>query len=183
MKKKLFKVQVRVYVDEMMAYFKDNPDLGSKEKPYDANSFYELISPYAAFYGPLRNILLLDSQSVYQWELVSANGKKLSFTVEDDAQVMDLEMISNAPTEEKWKKIFKNPPPMQGDGKLKVHSKNTKDNVFELETSDDVSNGGRFKYTFYFEFNDAKGVKKYGVIDPMTDTNPPPPPPDTSGGN
>lgn len=177
METKIFQVQVRVYTSEMMEFFKDDPMYGTKEKPYMADSFSEIISPYAMFYGPLRNILLFQNDSIYQWKLESADGRPLIFSRDIDSPEMEMELITQKPTNEKWKKIFKNTPDMQPDGKVKVKSKNSGKDVFELETTSNVDGGGSIKYSFYFEFDDDKGVTKYAMIDPNGSAWPPPPPP------
>ena len=172
----IYKVQIRVYTDELMKFYKGNPEYGSKDKPYPAELFYEMVSPYASFYGPLRNILVLQNNCIYQWVLEAVNGIPLKFSSSDDDSQMDMEMITNDPSNEKWKKVFKDAPDMQPDGKLKVKTKNPNENVFDLKTSTDVSGNGQIKYNFLFEFKDGNGNTKFGLIDPLADTELPPPP-------
>ena len=175
--KNFYQVQVRVYTSEMMEFYKNDPEYGTKAKPYMADSFSEIISPYALFYGPLKNILLFQNDSTYQFKLDSSDGRPLTFSKDLDSPEMDMVMITDKPSNEKWKKIFKNAPDMQPNGKVKVKSKKPGNNVFELETTSDVANGGTIKYSFYFEFDDDKGVTKYAMIDPEGSAWPPPPPP------
>jgi hypothetical protein len=175
MKPDFYLLQVRVYVSEMMEFFKDDPEYGTKEKPYLADSFSQIICPYALFYGPLRNILVFRENGIYQWELEAVDGRPLTFSKTSDTPEMEMVMITNKPSDKKWKKVFKDAPDMQADGKIRVKSKNTDKNVFKLETSDDVTDGGRIKYSFLFEF-DHNGEVKYGFIDPHGDFYPPPPP-------
>ncbi len=177
MQPKIFQVQLRVYIDEMMRFFADDPKLGTYENPYKADAFCEVLSPYAPFYGPLKNILLFESNSVYRWQIVDSNGKELSFSSSDKKPEMDMQMISDKPSNEKWKKMFPDAPEMSHQGKIKLNSKKVDKNVFELQTSDDVSDGFKLKYSFLFEFTDAKGGVKYASIDPFGDHWPPPPPP------
>jgi hypothetical protein len=175
MEPNVYVVQVRVYTSEMMRFFNDDPAYGTKEKPYPADSFSEIISPYATFYGPLKNIILFQNNSVYQWKLESSDGRPLAFSSTKSDQGMELEMITDKPSDKKWKKIFKNAPAMQADGKVKVKSKESGKNVFELETTDDVAGGGGLKYSFLVEF-DHNGKTLYAMIDPYGRTYPPPPP-------
>ena len=58
MKPTVYPVQVRVFLKELQKFYEDNTDYGTLQKPYPADSFYELICPYATFYGPLKNIML-----------------------------------------------------------------------------------------------------------------------------
>lgn len=179
MKSKTYQVSIRVYIDEMMAFYEDDPRLGTFENPYKADMFYEVLSPYAHFYGPLRNILIFEENSTYVWTIESANGQLLRFASANDVSEMDMEMITDSPSEKKWKNVFKNAPKMQGNGKIKMKSKSKSSNEFSLGTTDDLKNGGRVKYSFLFEFEDVKGNLKYGMVDPVGDTYPPPPPPFT----
>ncbi|MBN1769154.1 MAG: hypothetical protein JW842_11660 [Prolixibacteraceae bacterium] len=179
MKSKTYQVSIRVYIDEMMAFYEDDPRLGTFENPYKADMFYEVLSPYALFYGPLRNILIFEENSKYVWIVESSDGKPLRFASDNEVPEMDMEMITDTPTEKKWKKVFKDAPQMQSNGKIKLKSKSKSSNAFSLETTGDVKNGGRVKYTFLFEFEDVKGNLKYGIVDPVGDTYPPPPPPIT----
>lgn len=176
MKPDFYVVQVRVYTSEMMAFYRDDPDRGTKEKPFNADLFSELISPYAIFYGPLKNILLFRANSIYQWKLESTDGRLLAFSKAASSSVLEMEMISNAPSEKKWKKVFKNAPTMQADGKIKVKSIKADQNVYELETSSEIEGGSPIKYSFSFEFDDGNGITKYAIIDPYGDVFPPPPP-------
>jgi hypothetical protein len=177
MKPNIYLIQIRVYTNEMMKFFSEDPSYGTKEKPYPADSFSQLISPYAVFYGPLKNILLFQNNSNYRWVIESADGKPLAFTSKDNAPEMDMVMITDKPSDAKWEKIFPKAPKMKSNGKVVLKSKNTGDNIFEIETSDDVKNGGKLKYSFTFEFENEKGELKYGTIDPHGDTYPPPLPP------
>ena len=176
MKPDFYVVQVKVYTTEMITFYRNDPDSGTKEKPFKADFFSELISPYAIFYGPLRNILLFRANSIYQWKLESSDGRPLTFSKATGSSELEIEMISNAPSEKKWKKVFKNAPAMQADGKIKVKSKEANQNVYELETSNDIEGGSPVKYSFLFEFDDEKGITKYAIIDPFGDVFPPPPP-------
>jgi hypothetical protein len=176
MKPLFYVLTVRVYTSEMMEFFKDDPKFGTKEKPYQADSFSEIVSPYAKFYGPQKNILIFENNSVYQWELESSDGRPLTFSKSDDAPELDMVMITNSPSNQKWKKVFKNAPEMQADGKIRVKSKSPDKNVFQLETSDNLTDGGKVKYSLLFEF-EHEGEVKFAAIDPFGDTWPPPPPP------
>lgn len=169
-------LKVRVFVSEMMEFFKDDPKFGTKEKPYKADSFCEIISPYAMFYGPKKNILILQSNCIYQWEVESLDGRLLTFSKANDVSELDMDMVTDSPSNLKWKKVFKNAPEMQADGKIRVKSKSPDKNVFQLETSDNVTGGGKVKYSLLFEF-EHKGEIKFANIDPYVDTWPPPPPP------
>ncbi|MDA3878782.1 MAG: hypothetical protein PF436_00200 [Prolixibacteraceae bacterium] len=177
MKPITYQVSIRVFINEMMTFYKDDPRLGTRENPYKADMFYEVLSPYAHFYGPLRNILIFEKNSVYIWTLETDTGRKLRFSSNDDVSEMDLEMITDSPSEKKWKKVFINPPKMQSGGKIKLKSKSKSSNEFSLETTGDIKSGGRIKYSFLFEFEDEDGNTKYGIVDPNGDTYPPPPPP------
>jgi hypothetical protein len=46
----LYKVQIRVFLYELLEFYKDEPEIGTKQNPYPADSFYQLISSYALFY-------------------------------------------------------------------------------------------------------------------------------------
>jgi hypothetical protein len=178
MKPTTYQVRIRVYIPEMMNFFQDDPRLGSKDKPYKADMFYQVLSPYAHFYGPLRNILVFEKNARYVWSVESADGKELRFTAINDSPEMDLEMITDKPSDDKWNKVFKKPPKMQPDGKLKLKSNESSSNVFSLETTGNLKDGGKIKYSFLFEFEDIKGNTNYGLVDPCADLYPPPPPPE-----
>ncbi|MCF8361357.1 MAG: hypothetical protein K9G70_01910 [Prolixibacteraceae bacterium] len=171
-----YQVKIRVYIPEMLNFFKEDPRLGTKENPYKADMFYEVLSPYAHFYGPLRNILVFEKNAKYVWSVESADGEELHFTSINDTPEMELEMITDKPSDEKWNKVFKKPPKMQPDGKLKLKSSVRSSNVFSLETTENIEDGGKIKYSFLFEFEDIKGDTKYGIVDPVSDFYPPPPP-------
>lgn len=178
----IYQVKIRVFLRELVDFYKDNPDYGTKEKPYPAESFYQLISPYAQFYGPLRDILLLQANATYQWIIESTDGTPVSFSGDDQSN-MELEMITKNPTNEKWKKVFSNVPDMDPNTKkVKVKSKKAGKEIFELDTSEKMDPTVKMKYSFLFEFTDEKGVLRYGYIDPETTTLPPPPPLPPIGG-
>ena len=177
MKPTTFQVKIRVFVPEMMNFFKDDPRLGSEEYPYKADMFYELLSPYAHFYGPLRNILIFEKNARYEWYIESAEGKELNFAAINDFPEMEMEMITDKPSDEKWNKVFDKPPKMLPDGRLKLKSSAKSSNVFAIETTGDLIDGGKIKYSFLFEFEDDKGNTKYAIVDPIADMYPPPPPP------
>jgi hypothetical protein len=183
MKQTVYTIKIRVYTQELETFFKGNPDYGSFDKPYPADNFYELISPYALFYGPLKNILLFQSKSKYIWTIENANGTPLVFSGGNDNPELTAEMITKTPSDTKWKKLFKNAPSMQNDGKIKLKSSQPNENKFELETESDVAGAGNVKYSFIFEFKDQNGQVKYGAIDPISNPYPPPPPPDGDDGN
>jgi hypothetical protein len=172
MTQKVFPIKIRIYLDELLGYYKEDPSYGSKSKPIPVESFYELISPCAKFTGPLRNILILEDDCKYSWSLVDANDKPLNIV--GDESDMDLQMITNSPSDAKWDKVFKNIPKMDKDGKIKIKGKSTKRSEFELDTNINTENGGVIKYSFIFEFTDALGGIKYGIVDPMAGTYPPP---------
>lgn len=172
----IYQVQIRVFLRELVDYYKDNPDYGTKDKPYPAGSFYMLISPYAQFFGPLRDILLLQPNATYQWIIESNDGTPVSFTG-DDQSGMELEMIAKSPTNEKWKKVFADAPDMDPvTKKVKVKSNKAGKEIFELTTPEKLDPSVKMKYSFLFEFTDDQGILKYGVIDPDGMTEPPPPP-------
>lgn len=174
-------VILRIYINEMMAYFKNSNEYGiTKAKPYPADSFYELISPSSVFYGSLRNIMVFRSSCIYRWVLESYEGIQLRFSNENvgDFGIMKMEMIVEPnPTKEDWKKIFvfEEEPDVELDGKLKVKNTIQNENIFELETTRDILNHCKIKYSILFEFEDSEGNTKYGSIDPYSDTTIPPP--------
>lgn len=176
MKTTNYEVKIRVYIPEMLNFFSDDSRLGTKENPYKADTFYEVLSPYAHFYGPLRNILVFEKNARYVWLIESADGEPLHFVPTADVPEMEIEMITDKPSNEKWGKVFHKPPKMQPNGKLKLKSTTASSNVFTIETSGDLKNGGKLKYSFLFEFADEKGNNKYGIVDPCADMYPPPPP-------
>ena len=176
MKPLFYVLKVRVYTSEMMEFFKDDPMYGTREKPFKADSFSEIVSPYAMFYGPQKNILVLQGNSIYQWELESSDGRSLTFSKSADMPELEMVKITDSSSNQKWEKIFKNAPEMQPDGKIKVKSKYSDKNVFQIETTDNLSNGGKVKYSLLFEF-EYNGEIKFASIDPFVDTWPPPPPP------
>lgn len=176
MKPTLYKIQIRVFISELMDFYKDNPSYGTKDLPYPADSFYQLISPYASFFGPLKNILLIDNNCTYQWIIESTDGRSVEFSGNDGAG-MDIEMISQDQTNQKWKKVFKDAPDMDPKTKkLKIKSKTKGENNFDLTSPNQVEPTVKMKYSFLFEFNDDNGITKYASIDPDTVTVPPPPP-------
>ena len=175
MEKTVFQIQIRIFLPEMIRFYKDNPEYGTLKKPYPADSFYQLISSYAKFYGPMKNILIFQNNCIYNWIIESADGTPLEFNTTTDEPEMDMEMMTNKPSNAKWKKLFDNAPDMLPSGKVKVKSIKTKKNEFELETSSDVADGGSIKYSFLFKFKDEKEETKYGIIDPIGGSMPPPP--------
>ncbi len=174
MKKPLVTIKLRVFTRDMIAFYSANPAYGTKEEPYPADFFCQLISSTAMFYGPLKNILLFQNDTIYRWVIESDKGEPLKFRITSDTPEMDMEMITDKPSNEKWKKVFKNAPQMEKSGIIKVKSKDINSNSFELETSSNVKDGGKMKYSFNFEFENDKGELKYGQIDPHGDTYPPP---------
>lgn len=174
MKKRTVTIKLRVFTSDMMAFYSADPVCGTKEKPYPADAFFQLISSTALFYGPLKNILLFENDTVYRWIVESDKGEPLRFSKSVDAPEMLMEMITDKPSDEKWKKVFKDAPQMDKSGKIKLKSKKAGSNSFELETSGDVKGGGKIKYSFIFEFENEKGELKYGQIDPHGESFPPP---------
>ena len=178
MSKPTYKVTIRVFVKEMVAFYKDNSEYGTTpDKAYPAEMFYELFAPSATFYGSLRNIMVFQSNCNYQWAIESTDGTPLRFSTSTDKALMEMEMITETPpTKDKWKKMFNfnGDPDVGPDGKLKVKDKKTDENLFELETSSDVSKGGKVKYSILFEF-EIDGKTKYGIVDPGGDVIMPPP--------
>ena len=176
MKQTVYQVQVRVFLKELQKYYEDNPDYGTVEKPYPADSFHQVICPYATFYGPLKNIMLYDANCTYVWSIESADGSVVSFASNENSG-MELEMIDPDPTNAKWKKIFEDAPEMDPKTKkVKVKPKKKGKDVFELSTAADATPSAKFKFSFLFEFTDASGALKYGIIDPDGSLKPPPPP-------
>ncbi|MFA9390905.1 MAG: hypothetical protein ACERKD_13930 [Prolixibacteraceae bacterium] len=173
MKPTVYQVQVRVFLKELQKFYEDNSDYGTLQKPYPANSFFEVICPKAKFWGPLKNILILDSDCTYQWSIVSKDGIPVTFSSADDS-FMEFEMLSKDPSPQKWGKIFENPT-MDKD-KVKVKSTKKDNDFFELDTTLNIEPSVRLKYSFLFEFTDDSGDVKYGSIDPDGSTTPPPEP-------
>lgn len=174
MKQTVYQVQVRVYLTELQQFYADNSDYGTLGKPYPANSFFELKCPKATFWGPLKNILVLESDCTYQWSIVSKDDVPVSFAGTDNP-FMEFQMLSKNPSQQKWDKIFNNPT-VVGD-KVKVKPAKKDENTYELDTQPDIEPSVRLKYSFLFEFTDKSGVLKYGLIDPDSTTQPIPPPP------
>ncbi len=172
MTQQVFTIKVRIYTNELLAYYKADPTYGTKDKPIPVESFYELVAPSAKFTGPLKNILVLENESNYNWTLVNADDSPLNIIGDDS--VMDVQMITNSPSDAKWEKLFKNAPKMDKDGKIKIKGKASKTNDFELDTNADISNSGVIKYSFVFQFSDGIGGIKYGIVDPMAGGYPPP---------
>ena len=170
---KVYYVNIRVYLKELLSYYKDNPDYGAPDKPYPADFFSEIIAPSSVFYGPLRNIMVLKDDAVYRWTIDSADGTPILFNNSKDSEMV-MEMITNQPSKEKWQKIFVNPPDPDDKGRLKIKSKKPNESVFEMTTTNNIKGGGKIKYSFLFEF-DVNGVPKYGIIDPVVDPTDPPP--------
>lgn len=170
MKPTIYQVQVKVYLEELQQFYADNPSYGTIDKPYPANSFFELKCPGAKFWGPLKNILILESDSTYQWSIVSKDDAIVKFSKGDDS-FLEFEMLSPDPTPQKWSKIFENPT-VEGD-KVKVKPSKKDENVYDLDTITEVAPSVRMKYSFLFEFID-NGTVKYGTIDPDGVTVPPP---------
>lgn len=173
-----YKVTIRVFVKEMLAFYKDNSQYGTTpDKAYPADMFYELYAPSSPFYGSLRNIMVFQNNCNYQWLIESTDGTPLTFSSSADDAIMEMEMITETPaTKEKWKEmfVFAGEPDVDADGKLKVKDNKTDENSFALETSSDVSKGGKVKYSILFEFKVGKDTK-YGKVDPGTDVLMPPP--------
>lgn len=176
MEKTVYQIKIRIYISEMIDFYRGNPEYGTIAKPYPADSFYELISPFAQFYGPLKNILIFQDNSTYQWVLESTDETSIVLSDSNDGVAMEMEMITNKPSDTKWEKVFKNAPKMQANGKIKIKSKGSKKNIIEMETSSDIAESDCIKYSILFEFQDKNGVKKYAYIDPQVNTSPPPPP-------
>lgn len=177
MSKPTYTVTLRIFIKELIAFFKDNPEYGTAKKPYPADLFYELYAPSSPFYGSLHNILVFQNNSYYKWVLESTDGTTLKFSSTTDDVMMEMEMITGTPPDKnKWKQmfVFTDDPIVEPDGKLKVKNKTTAEDIFILETSGDVTKGGKTKYSFLFEFDD-NGITKYGKIDPFTDIIMPPP--------
>lgn len=171
---RVYYVNIRVYLKELLAYYKDNPDYGTTPtNPFPADFFSEIIAPSSAFYGPLRNIMVFQDDAVYKWTIDSADGTPISFAKNNDAEMI-MEMITNEPSKQKWQKVFKNPPDPDNKGRLKIKNSPQGENIFSMTTNTNIKDGGKIKYSFLFEF-EVDGITKYGAIDPIGDTTPPPP--------
>lgn len=170
---KVYYVKFRVYLKELLEFYKDNPNYGTLSKPLPADSFCEIVAPSSVFYGPLRNIMVFQDDAIYRWTIESIDGTPISFTQGDNAE-MTMEMITEQPTKQKWEKVFKNPPNPDSEGKLKIKNKTKDENIFEMTTNTNIKGGGNIKYSFRFEF-EINGTTMYGLIDPTSSTETPPP--------
>ncbi|HPR31630.1 MAG TPA: hypothetical protein PLK12_06035 [Prolixibacteraceae bacterium] len=170
-------MNVKVYIDEMVDFYKDDPSFGSPEKPYPADPFCELIAPYAKFSGPLKNILVFEKNSVYNWMLESPSGVPLSYVPNGDDSLLEMEMITAGPSDEKWKKMFVNVPSMDSSGKIRIKSKEKTENAYVLETTTTLPENMKVKYSIRFTFTGKDGKNKFGFLDPLGDTGTKPPPP------
>lgn len=167
-------VKVKVYTEELQEFYQNDPTYGTSEKPFPAEGFYEVVSNYALFTGPLKNILKFEPTTLYTWVLEQADGTQLTLVGAESE--IEMKMAFNNPTNDIWKRLFKDAPLMDNDGKIKMKGKGDKISEFTLETSDDISRGPAIKYSFTFEFQGADGTLKYGIVDPMGVPNNPPPP-------
>ncbi|MCF8357827.1 MAG: hypothetical protein K9H26_03655 [Prolixibacteraceae bacterium] len=178
------KIDVKVYIDEMLDFFKNDSSYGTIEKPFPAKSFYELVAPYAKFTGPMKDILLFENNTEFLWFIQSVSGVDVNFVDLGGDSQLDMQMITRSPSQEKWDAIIQNAPKMGADGKLKfkpedktVISDPRTQKEFKFKTTSSVPEDTRLKYSILFEFKDKKGNSLYGFIDPYTtgDTKPPPP--------
>ncbi|MBN1926323.1 MAG: hypothetical protein JW798_10855 [Prolixibacteraceae bacterium] len=178
------KVNVRVYIDEMLDFFRNDNSYGTLEKPFPAESFYELVAPYAKFSGPLKNILVFENNTEYLCFIESVSGDDVNFVELGGDSQLDMWMITSSPSQEKWDKIIQNAPKMDADGKLKfkpedrtsgAEKRNQKE--FKFMTTSTVPDDVRLKFSILFEFTDKSGIVFYGNIDPWGSGESKPPPP------
>ncbi len=183
MASKTIKVKIRVFIEEMLSFYQWDSSYGTINKPFPAESFYELEAPWAKFTGPVRDILVFENDTEFRWIIESVSGGNVNFVDLGGESQFDLKLITSSPSQKKWEKIIKNAPAMDSDGKLKfrpkdkgiIDGKNKKEFNFETESS--LSDDSVMKYSILFEFKDIKGNTKYGLIDPLAGTLTPPPPP------
>lgn len=165
-------VKFRVFTDEMLKFFADDPSLGSSSKPYPADAFHTIEASEAYFTGPLRNIMNLEPNTTYHIVVETNKGEALRPSSEGPFVEMSL-IAEKTPAEKEWKKVIKNAP-KPTKGKIKIHG-SAKDR-FSFETEKELPYSTHIKYNIVFEFTDQNGVIKYGIIDPYTETCTPPPP-------
>lgn len=174
-KAKDYKVEIRVYLNELVEFYKGDSDYGTPNQPYPADLFYELISPSALFFGPQKNILLFEKNCNYHFMIVSSNGQPIQFDGNDDGKFL-AKMISKDGSIGKWQKVFPKVKASDLHNKeLKLPSTTPGKDVFTLTTAAMPEKDIMFKYSFSFSFIDDNGVKKYATIDPGGGSGTPPP--------
>jgi hypothetical protein len=177
MEKLLKQVRFKAFTDEMLEFFKNNPTLGTEKNPIPADAFVDLVKDGLVFTGPLKNILQFEENSDYVFEVESPKGILLEFDSGKGKSKMILSMITDQPSEEKWKKFMKNPPKMNAKGEIELTSTDEKKSKFEFVTNPESDEECKIKYSLLFGFNTAGGETKFALIDPYADggTRPPAP--------
>lgn len=161
-----------ISTDEMVSFYNENPDYGTKKNPFPADSFYLMKSSNAVFCGPKQNILFFEDETIYDFILEDKNGNPIE--LHGNETFMEIEMLNLDEPSKKWNKIFKINKEDTIDGKkLKVKKTNKDKDLFELTTLTNPVEKIRMKYSFTFEFNDEEGAKRYAIIDPLGMTKPP----------
>jgi hypothetical protein len=179
------KIDVKVYIDEMLDFFKNDSSYGTLEKPFPAESFYEVVAPWAKFTGPMKDILVFESNTEYLWFIESVSGVDVNFVDLGGISQLDMQLITRSPSQEKWDTIIQNAPKMDADGKIKfkpekkghVSSDEKSRKEFKFQTTSSVPEDARLKYSVLFEFANKKGISFYGKIDPLGSGESKPPPP------
>lgn len=180
---KTINVKVRVFIEEMLSYYQWDNSYGTIDKPFPAESFYLLEAPKAKFTGPLKDILVFENDTEFQWIIESVAGGIVNFVDLNGDSQLDMQMITSSPSQKKWDKTIKNAPQMDEKGKIKFLPKDKGDSdgkrikEFVFTTTDSVPDDAIMKYSILFEFKDQKGNLKYGLVDPYGGSNTPPPPP------
>lgn len=173
MPKKVYDVQVTVYPRSILRFYNDNPSLGTIKNPYPADAFFDVKCPAATFWGPMKNVLLIDSDCTYEWSVTSGDDIPISL-VDDEDTFLEFAMVSPGASDQKWKKVFSDAPQMGSDKKIKVGPVNKNSEKFQLNSAVTVDPTVRLKYSILFKFTAPDNTIKYGLIDPQSMTMPPP---------
>lgn len=174
MPKKVYNVKIKVYLDAIQKIFAGNTELGTLDNPYPADSFFEIKCPGANFWGPLKNVLVIENDATYQWSVDSSDDTPISIPDSENAYIQFAMLVPDA-DDNKWKKIFSDAPEMDPvSKKIKVKPQQKNNELFVLNSAVDLTPTVPLKYSILFKFEDSKGNTKYGLIDPISETMPPP---------
>jgi hypothetical protein len=164
----LVSIKIKIDTETMVNFFRSDPSLGTRNKPYKADNFCNVSATGAKSSG-IRNVFKLEADTEYQFQLIDESTDP-EITIVFDTATFGLSIMQlDTPTTEDWEKIMDlayGKPRIDVTGDLIYNNKSDEQYLFEMKTQseDQFKQYHNLQYSIVFQVNVQETVSVQDVI-------------------